>query len=92
MPEGWRTDTRDKHGKFTGPKSGTHTYGLGGREVREGLLRGRGLLARLPVGQGVLLLGRCGQQADGSVRGARPHSRLSLPRNVWSHAPARESI
>lgn len=81
-------------GGSRGPRQGNqgsqvHTYGLGGREVRETLLWGRGMLAGLPVGQRALLLGRCRQQAEAPVRGAslQPPHRPSLPRNAGSHVP-----
>lgn len=67
MPAAWWTDPCESNWKFTGPQSGNrgcqmNTYDLGWREVWKALLRGQGVLARLPVGQGVLLLGCCGQQ------------------------------
>lgn len=78
-----------------GPRQGhqgcwAHTYGLGGREVRETLLRGRGVLAGLPVGQWALLLRCCGRQAEALVRGAslQPGCRPSGPRNARSQVPA----
>lgn len=50
--------------------SWTDTYHLGWREVWKALLRGRGVLAGLPIGQQALLLRRCGQQKEkASVRG-----------------------
>lgn len=58
--------------------SWTHTYDLGGREVRKTLLRGRGVLAGLPVGQWVLLLRLCGQQAGEGFGEGCPASQQAL--------------
>lgn len=56
------------------------TYDLGWWEVWKTLLRGQRVLARLPVGQWVLLLGCCRQQTgEGFGEGAQPHSRAHYP-------------
>lgn len=90
--DGWipaKTTASSRGPRQENQGSWAHTYGLGGREVRETLLRGCGVLAGLPVGQWAPLLRRCGQQAEALVRGAslQPCSRPSLPRNACSHAP-----
>ena len=79
MPDAWWTAIWRTHWTFTGSHQGnqgsqTHTYHLGGREVWETLLRGRGGLGGLTVGQRVLLLRRCGQQAGEGFREGHPAS------------------